>query len=93
MQAVEVPASLKVIHDREGHVTVFPQRPGGASPHCDFFLKTGACKFGAACHFHHPLAFSVKMTSVGEHPIRPGQPVCPFYDRTGPPPLILPLSA
>jgi len=20
---------------------------------------------------------------VGEHPIRPGQPVCPFYDRTG----------
>jgi serine/threonine-protein kinase/endoribonuclease IRE1 len=30
----------------------FPERPG--APECVFFVKTGRCKFGARCHFHHP---------------------------------------
>ena len=30
----------------------FPQRPG--APVCDFFAKTGFCKYGASCKFDHP---------------------------------------
>lgn len=31
---------------------VFPERPG--QPECQFYMKTGDCKFGAVCKFHHP---------------------------------------
>ncbi|KAH9623613.1 hypothetical protein KSS87_008351 [Heliosperma pusillum] len=30
----------------------FPERPG--EPECQYYLKTGSCKFGASCRFHHP---------------------------------------
>ncbi|MCI44728.1 zinc finger CCCH domain-containing protein ZFN-like, partial [Trifolium medium] len=30
----------------------FPERPG--QPECQFYMKTGDCKFGAVCRFHHP---------------------------------------
>lgn len=49
---------------------------------CDFFAKTGSCKYGHACHFHHPVTYSVKMNTAGL-PIRPNQQACPFYERTG----------
>jgi len=32
---------------------IFPNRPGKEP--CEFFVKTGRCKFGATCKFHHPL--------------------------------------
>lgn len=73
----------KEVRDPEGYIMIFPQRPGGSAQECDFFLKTGSCKFGQGCHFHHPLSHSVKVTTKGGHPIRPGQAVCPFYERTG----------
>ncbi|XP_077250281.1 zinc finger CCCH domain-containing protein ZFN-like isoform X2 [Tasmannia lanceolata] len=31
---------------------VFPDRPD--QPECQFYMKTGDCKFGAVCRFHHP---------------------------------------
>lgn len=31
---------------------VFPERLG--QPECQFYMKTGDCKFGAVCKFHHP---------------------------------------
>ncbi|KAD4585099.1 hypothetical protein E3N88_22700 [Mikania micrantha] len=31
---------------------IFPERPG--QPDCQFYMKTGDCKFGAVCRFHHP---------------------------------------
>lgn len=31
---------------------VFPERVG--QPECQFYMKTGDCKFGAVCRFHHP---------------------------------------
>jgi len=31
---------------------IFPERPG--QPQCQFYMKTGDCKFGAVCRFHHP---------------------------------------
>lgn len=30
----------------------YPQRPG--QQECNYFLKTGDCKFGMTCRFHHP---------------------------------------
>jgi serine/threonine-protein kinase/endoribonuclease IRE1 len=32
----------------------YPERP--EAPECVFYVKTGRCKFGAKCHFHHPKA-------------------------------------
>ncbi|PNY06222.1 zinc finger CCCH domain-containing protein 32-like [Trifolium pratense] len=31
---------------------VFPERPG--EPVCQYYLRTGDCKFGLACRYHHP---------------------------------------
>ena len=31
---------------------MFPERPG--EPECQYYMKTGDCKFGAVCRFHHP---------------------------------------
>jgi hypothetical protein len=31
---------------------VFPERPD--QPECQYYMKTGDCKFGAVCKFHHP---------------------------------------
>lgn len=36
---------------------VFPDRPG--QPECQFYMKTGDCKFGAVCRFHHPRERSI----------------------------------
>ncbi|WVZ60141.1 hypothetical protein U9M48_010199 [Paspalum notatum var. saurae] len=33
-------------------LTVYPDRPG--EPECPFYVKTGSCKFGTNCKFHHP---------------------------------------
>jgi len=54
----------------------FPQRPGRQL--CDFYVKTGNCKFGADCVNDHPLEYAVPLTLLG-YPLRPGQPVCAFY--------------
>lgn len=57
-------------------VVEFPQRPGKQT--CDFYVKTGHCKFGDGCMFDHPTQHSVPRTALGL-PLRPDQPVCAFY--------------
>ena len=42
----------------------------------------GHCKFGEACKFDHPVHYSVRLSREGL-PLRPGQPPCMFYERTG----------
>ncbi|KAG7550868.1 Zinc finger CCCH-type [Arabidopsis thaliana x Arabidopsis arenosa] len=64
---------------------VFPERPG--QPECQFYMKTGDCKFGTVCKFHHPRdrqtpAPDCVLSSVGL-PLRPGEPLCVFYSRYG----------
>ena len=58
----------------------FPRRPD--QPLCDFFSRTGHCKFGEGCKFDHPPKFAVCLNERGL-PLRPGQPICSFYSRTG----------
>ncbi|KAL3650123.1 hypothetical protein CASFOL_006526 [Castilleja foliolosa] len=64
---------------------VFPERPG--QPECQFYMKTGDCKFGAVCKFHHPSERLVPvpdcMLSPIGLPLRPGEPLCVFYSRYG----------
>jgi len=31
---------------------IFPERPG--QPECQYYMKTGDCKFGITCRYHHP---------------------------------------
>lgn len=73
-------APVGVVHDGSCSMALFPVRPG--QPVCDFFQKTGHCKFGASCKFHHPLEFAVPLNAAGL-PLRPGQSRCTFFERTG----------
>lgn len=64
---------------------VFPERPG--QPECQYYMKTGDCKFGAVCRFHHPRerlipAPDCLLSPLGL-PLRPGEPLCIFYSRYG----------
>ncbi|KAK8961247.1 hypothetical protein KSP40_PGU008246 [Platanthera guangdongensis] len=63
--------------------SIFPDRPGELE--CQFYMKTGDCKFGAACRFHHPSerllpAPNCMMSPLGL-PLRPGEPLCIYYSR------------
>ncbi|KAM0879559.1 hypothetical protein ACQ4PT_034162 [Festuca glaucescens] len=64
---------------------IFPERPD--QPECQFYMKTGDCKFGAVCKFNHPKermvpAPNCALSSLGL-PLRLGEPVCTFYSRYG----------
>ncbi|XP_057948711.1 zinc finger CCCH domain-containing protein 37 isoform X2 [Malania oleifera] len=74
--------------------TIYPQRPGQIE--CDFYMKTGECKFGERCKFHHPIDRSAptpSMMKIAEQenvtltlaglPRREGVIICPFYLKTG----------
>ncbi|KAL6780758.1 hypothetical protein ACKKBF_B11875 [Auxenochlorella protothecoides x Auxenochlorella symbiontica] len=63
--------------DVEGEL---PRRPGHAI--CEFYTKTGHCKFGRWCRFDHPPEYAVQRNEQGL-PLRPGTPVCSFYERFG----------
>ncbi|CAI9087970.1 OLC1v1022189C1 [Oldenlandia corymbosa var. corymbosa] len=73
---------------------VYPQRPGELE--CDFFMKTGECKFGQRCRFHHPIdrtaptmASALKEIQLQQNlnltglPRREGAIRCPYYMKTG----------
>ncbi|CAO2181936.1 unnamed protein product [Urochloa humidicola] len=64
---------------------VFPERPD--QPECQYYMKTGDCKFGAVCKFHHPRVRSMPppdcVLSPMGLPIRPGEELCKFYSRYG----------
>ncbi|KFK26093.1 hypothetical protein AALP_AA8G202000 [Arabis alpina] len=62
----------------------FPQRPG--QPECQYFIRTGDCKFGSSCRYHHPLeAASPKATTLSHIglPLRPGAAQCTHFAQHG----------
>lgn len=63
----------------------YPQRPG--QPECQHYLKTGECKFGSSCKYHHPSEWVVPETSSALSPmglpLRPGTPTCSYYAQHG----------
>jgi hypothetical protein len=60
----------------------FPQRLG--EPDCRDFLRTGRCKYGDSCKYHHPLG-GVKTADPNEppFPIRPDEPLCQYFLKNG----------
>eukprot|EP00850_Spirogloea_muscicola_P016588 SM000135S27032 [mRNA] locus=s135:379067:379894:+ [translate_table: standard] len=69
----------------EGGAFMFPERPG--QPECQYYLRTGDCKYGATCRFHHPsdraLPSPTCVLSPIGLPLREGSPTCTYYSRFG----------
>ncbi|PSS01490.1 Zinc finger CCCH domain-containing protein [Actinidia chinensis var. chinensis] len=63
----------------------FPERPG--QPECQYYMKTGECKFGSSCRYHHPAEWSTLKASFALNPkglpLRPGAPLCTHYAQNG----------
>ncbi|KAJ8749664.1 hypothetical protein K2173_026313 [Erythroxylum novogranatense] len=63
----------------------FPERPG--EPECQYYLRTGDCKYGLSCRYHHPRDRVVPRTncilSPLGLPLRPGAQACSFYLQNG----------
>ncbi|KAL3697797.1 hypothetical protein R1sor_011873 [Riccia sorocarpa] len=63
----------------------FPERPG--QPECQYYMKTGDCKFGVTCKYHHPKDRATPSPTCGLSPmglpLRPGAQPCTFYTRYG----------
>ncbi|XP_042383697.1 zinc finger CCCH domain-containing protein ZFN-like isoform X2 [Zingiber officinale] len=61
-----------------------PERPD--RPDCQYYMKTGSCKYGTSCKYHHPKESNqAAIAGIGPLglPLRPGQPVCTFYTTYG----------
>ncbi|KAF8409630.1 hypothetical protein HHK36_005708 [Tetracentron sinense] len=73
------------VHLLSASVAHFPERPD--QPECQYFVKTGSCRFGPTCKFHHPKEKIAPLatSSLGPLglPLRPGQDVCTFYSLNG----------
>uniref|UniRef100_A0A804MJC7 C3H1-type domain-containing protein n=1 Tax=Zea mays TaxID=4577 RepID=A0A804MJC7_MAIZE len=80
-QAGSVPVGLYAVQTEN----VFPERPD--QPECQFYMKTGDCKFGSVCKFHHPRERIIPTPNCALSPLglplRPGEPICSFYNRYG----------
>lgn len=63
----------------------FPERPG--QPECQYYMRTGDCKFGSSCRYNHPPEWITPKTSCVLSPIglpmRPGAPPCTYYAQHG----------
>lgn len=56
----------------------FPERPG--QQECQYYMKTGDCKFGSSCRFHHPRELIVPKMDVTLSPFGlPLRPVSFFW--------------
>eukprot|EP00252_Welwitschia_mirabilis_P001139 TRINITY_DN11074_c0_g1_i2.p1 TRINITY_DN11074_c0_g1~~TRINITY_DN11074_c0_g1_i2.p1 ORF type:complete len:335 (-),score=76.91 TRINITY_DN11074_c0_g1_i2:374-1378(-) len=81
-------ASMKLVAESQTsdeQKEAFPERQG--QPECQYYMKTGDCKFGSSCKYHHPKErvphTSTFMLSPIGLPLRPDQPPCTFYSRFG----------
>ncbi|KAL3812851.1 hypothetical protein ACJIZ3_014119 [Penstemon smallii] len=63
----------------------FPERPG--QPDCQYYMRTGDCKFGPTCKYHHPPEWSAPTTNFTLSPmglpLRPGAPLCSHFAQNG----------
>ncbi|ONM41326.1 Zinc finger CCCH domain-containing protein 37 [Zea mays] len=48
---------------------IYPQRPGEIV--CDFYMKTGSCKYAQNCKFHHPFDRSAPHSKENEDTQQP----------------------
>jgi serine/threonine-protein kinase/endoribonuclease IRE1 len=84
VRSPEAPPAVVVGYEVVGgeeplHYPPFPRRPGQQP--CEFYSKTGTCRFGQECCFDHPEEHAVPLTEMNL-PYRDGEPVCAFYMKT-----------
>ena len=48
---------------------------------CEFYMKTGTCKYGPECRYDHPPRQEVEVNELGL-PLRPGEPLCNHFSKT-----------
>ncbi|XP_020087181.1 zinc finger CCCH domain-containing protein 5-like isoform X1 [Ananas comosus] len=64
---------------------IFPERPG--QPECQYYMRTGDCKYGATCKYHHPAGRNVHRNNISLSPLglplRPGAQLCTYYAQHG----------
>ncbi|KAL9248026.1 hypothetical protein vseg_021392 [Gypsophila vaccaria] len=63
----------------------FPERAG--QPECEYYMKTGQCKFKSSCKYHHPrsrvpTSLQCALSEKGL-PLRPGAKLCRNYEQQG----------
>lgn len=62
-----------------------PDRPD--QQECHYYMKTGECKFGTSCRYHHPPNMGAPKANVSLSPsglpLRPGAPPCTHYTQRG----------
>ncbi|KAJ4886084.1 Zinc finger CCCH domain-containing protein 34 [Raphanus sativus] len=75
------PSSLTTSTEQQS----FPQRPD--QPECQYFMRTGNCKFGSSCRYHHPLDAAQPKTGVvlssSGLPLLPGVAQCTHFAQHG----------
>ncbi|KAG2596515.1 zinc finger CCCH domain-containing protein 6-like [Panicum virgatum] len=63
----------------------FPERPG--QPECQYYMRTGDCKFGGTCKYNHPRDWSAAKSNYVFSPLclplRPGAQPCAYYAQNG----------
>ncbi|XP_042442347.1 zinc finger CCCH domain-containing protein ZFN-like isoform X1 [Zingiber officinale] len=63
---------------------IFPERPD--EPDCEYYMKTGSCKYGSSCKYNHPKGRNQEADcAIGPYglPLRPGLPTCKYYAANG----------
>ena len=76
---VACPSDMSDTSESETLVLAFPQRAGESL--CDFYTRTGFCKYGMQCCFDHPPQYAVQLSKQQRLPLRPGEPICAFYQQ------------
>ncbi|KAF9600001.1 hypothetical protein IFM89_002474 [Coptis chinensis] len=77
------PTNVYLPHLQQMPVDEFPERPG--QQECQYYVKTGDCKFKSSCRYHHPKARVSKSPNLSPLglPLRPDQLVCSHFSRYG----------
>ncbi|KAF3456188.1 hypothetical protein FNV43_RR00838 [Rhamnella rubrinervis] len=64
---------------------LYPERPG--QQECQYYMKTGECKYGSSCRYHHPPEAITPKAPVALNlhglPMRPGAALCTHYAQRG----------
>ncbi|GAA0174631.1 protein phosphatase [Lithospermum erythrorhizon] len=83
-QYLSVPSSIGPSSSMQREHT-YPERPG--QPECQYYMKTGDCKYGYSCKYHHPSEWSESRSNYPLSPmglpLRPGVPICSHYAQNG----------
>ncbi|XP_020595421.1 zinc finger CCCH domain-containing protein 12-like [Phalaenopsis equestris] len=80
----KTPKSKNKAQPSPSYIENLPERPD--QPDCQYYLRTGSCKYGSTCKYHHPkdrISSAIGFLGPLGLPLRPGHAVCSFYSMYG----------